>query len=434
MPPWCRTLPDTNAPTRAFPDVHRDIAQAARDWRDQRVDSLECMGSYQVVQTIYTTEPFAQLRDKVSGFFTRLGFVVGEDAEDSLVREPLAQRWRRDEADWNARCSAVVYVSRYFYSMVGSGALIVLRSGPNSGDDGIPETARRFFEAPPSSVSIESHDYFVGQGDTIAFELAKSLSRSQQPLLFSMDDRITAVKSNPYLSDDERLHEVDAAAPGFLPATASFPALETSLEAKVGARTWGDLSQNARRYLLTGFVSFDSFDGPSSVSLETSPAVIALSKALEDVIVERLQKPFRAAVQRSGEPIPSSTDKRLNSLRDFARKDQPRPLELGTFASQIAQLAEHDISSLPPTASRYLQFVGGLSDPEYLQYSLYRDLLAVTRNYRNRAAHPEPLNFQQLRSFLTLLLGDSSRRGLLDIIVNASRPSSLHPPPQEAPA
>ncbi|KJC65724.1 hypothetical protein TZ00_02790 [Agreia bicolorata] len=318
----------------------------------------------------------------------------------------------------------MVYVTRSHYSLVGSGALVVMRNAKDDAAYSAPDTARRFFSRAPSSVSIESHTYFEGEGEVLVFELAKSLAQSQQPLLLSMDDRITAVKSNPYLSDSDRFLQLGSGVSGFIPEKASFPILELALKERVGARVWKELSENARAFLLTGFVAFDGFDGPSSVSLETSPGVIALSKALEDVIVERLQEPFRRAILNSAESIPASSDGRLNKLRDFATRRNSRPLELGTFASQIIHLNTADISALPPTAVKFADFIGRLSDPEYLQFLLASDLLAMTRNYRNRAAHPDPMNFADLKSLLTLLLGGETRDGLLATIVEATRPAA----------
>ncbi|MEW1805476.1 hypothetical protein [Pseudarthrobacter sp. NPDC080039] len=369
-------------------------------------------------------DSFATLRDKVSAYFSNLGFYVGEDHEDELRENPLIKRWRRDNGcDWRLQCAAIVYPTRSSADMLGSGTLFTLHNNRSTRSAVlVPGAVTRFFSGTPNSISVDTHHFWLGSANWLAGDLAKYLSKEgKHAILLSLDDTVTGVKSNPYLSDEERLLALDAAANAYLPSPASFPALSSSLKSQLGMEVWTALSRSTQEFLISGIVAFDRLDGASTVQLEASGPAILLSKALEDTVVRRLMLPFRRFIASSGTGISSSGDGRLNKLREYALGGQNKKLELGTFASQLAHLATGDTSNLPPAGVAYLAFIQTLSDPDFVQHELADQLLHVTRSFRNPAAHPEVLDFPQLHSYIRLLLGHSGAEGLLPRIVTASK-------------
>lgn len=382
------------------------------------------MPPYKIIQTVYTSEPFPVMKARISEYFSNHGFVLGEDPEDNLRRNPLGERW----SDENTRCSAVVYVSRSHYSLLGSGTSIILNNNRSSqaNQEDVPETAlRQFHDIIPNSISIDSHENWAGASNWLAEDLARLMSRDgEHPILISLDDRVTGVKSNPYLSDDDRMQELDAAAEDFLPPTTKLGPLRESLEALIGEPSWKGLSEKARTFLLNGFISFDQLDGKSTVTMECSGAAIQLSKALEETVVCRMLKPFRDFLTNTGTSIPSSSVRSLDKLRTYAQSTTDKKLELGTFATQLEFFDTDNTSTLPPTAAPYLSFLATLADPDYLQHQLAHELLNVTRTYRNPAAHPDVVDFSQLHSYFRLLIGDDQCEGLLPRLLSASEPAN----------
>ncbi|QGG41049.1 hypothetical protein [Aeromicrobium yanjiei] len=379
------------------------------------------MANYTVLRTIYVPESFGWLRDKTSTYFR--SWVLGPDPEDDLRSDPLAARWGRQEMRGETHCYAIVYPAGILYDVIGSGLLIRLENRRSSRSaSGAPATVTRLYGDPtPNSISFEAHRLWDGPSISEAVSIAAFLSAGGASLVMvSLDDRVMAIKSNPTLSVEDRLVELDATVERHLPAPAPYPLLKESLRAHVSEDLWSKLPKDARSFLEAGQVAYDALDGVALVRLETSPAVIAYSKALESIVMHYLAHPFRRYV-RSGHPIPAGGDGRFNRLKAFASADEPKPLELGTLASQLVHLDASNVESLPPTAHVYLDFLETLRDPNFLEGQLPRQLLHVSKTYRNPAAHPEALDFARLHEFVILLLGTDSDRGLFSSIVAAAQ-------------
>lgn len=321
-------------------------------------------------------------------------------------------------------CYAVVYPAGILYDVLGSGLLIRLDNLRSSRSAiRAPAAVARLYGNPiPNSISFEAHRYWDGPSISEAVSMAAFLSAGGANLVMvTLDDRVMAIKSNPTLSTADRLVELDATVERHLPAAAAYPLLRDSLRAHVTEDLWCKLTETTRSFLVAGQVAYDALDGVALVRLETSPAVIAYSKALESTVMQYLVHPFRQYV-RAGHPIPPGGDGRFNRLKAFASAADPKPLELGTLASQLVHLETADLGSLPPTALVYIDFLRTLRDPRFVQEHLPRQLLHVTKAYRNPAAHPEALDFSRLHDFVTLLLGGNGDGGLLASIVEAAQP------------
>jgi len=382
--------------------------------------------AYQITQSIYSSEPYSHLLEVVSNYCRDHYFVTGEDPEDRLDKTTLLQRWRNRNGTVDASCHAVVYPSRLLYHDLGSGTLVRienLRSSRSSRR--LHDAVQHLFDETPNAITFDSHFYWDEATAWLARDIASKISGvGNQRVLLTLDDEVLGIKSNPTLTLQERFVRLDAETEQSLPAPLSYSVLSGALARSIPETVWSKFSDTAKACLQTGQVAYDSFDGISTIRLETSPAVIAFAKALEDTVVQRLLVPFRAFVQ-IGHPIPDGGSGRLNRLKSYVTTDSPRSLELGTLAAQLEHMDTSDTSTLPPTGRVYLQFISTLSDPGFLQHELPNALLDVTRTYRNPAAHPELLDFARLHDFAQLLLGEAEARGLLVRVIEATEPVRL---------
>ena len=399
--------------------VHRSMSGACPDTRRNGGR----LGAYQVVQTIYVNERYGVLCDLISGYFSRHAFVTGDDPEDDLRLSPLIRKWVDRKRERLTSSSAVVYASRLHYHEIGSGTLIVVRNNRSINCRNlIPDTAMRFFDGTPNSISFDAHTYWGSAVNGLAADVAQHLSRNgTRTIMLSLDDRITAIKSNPYLPWDLRLQELDAEIDGYLPHPTEFSHLRAALKLQLGA-AWDALSENGRGFLLSGYVAYDHLDGASAVSLDASPAVLPLCKALEETIFRRLLLPFRRYVRDLNlDPRSLATaDKRFNRLHAVTLDRSLRGLELGTLASQLEQLASA-VPPLPPIGRLLIDFLATLAEPDFLQFQLYRDLFHLSRNFRNPAAHIDTVSFSGLQACLHLLIGTSrGDSGLLARVIAAT--------------
>ncbi len=293
---------------------------------------------YQVVQTIYSMQPFRELQDAVSGYMAKYGFYVEDDDRSSLRRYPLMHRWMAWQRQ-NVVTGAVVYAVPSHYDMIGSGALVRVFNHRSSKHEGaaVPEVVLRTFPGTPNAISVEVHQRWGWFGNTLALDLATHIARSgRHNLLLSLDDELTAVKSNPHLSDEQKALAVSDLGDGYFPQESQFPVLKSALESRLGG-TWLKLHPDARRFLIAGYVAYDRLDGASSQVLEASPPVVALSKALERTLWDCVLLPFRRYLVEIGQTRATlaSQDKRLKGLLRAATDHDARPLELGTLAVQL---------------------------------------------------------------------------------------------------
>jgi hypothetical protein len=132
----------------------------------------------------------------------------------------------------------------------------------------------------------------------------------------------------------------------------------------------------------------------SYAQLEWSPAIIGLCKALEAEIVFRILRPL---AQRSATTDLSTdkADKDLGRIALFCIDQSRKPPELGVFA-HFLQTAIHSQQrrDTSPLIRCFMALLTGWTGSQWLldPDGLHRALVAVTVDFRNRAAHIEELS------------------------------------------
>ena len=178
------------------------------------------------------------------------------------------------------------------------------------------------------------------------------------------------------------------------------------------------LSEKTTRFLATADYVARSLS--HEASLDWSPAVIGLCKAVELELVERLIIPLN--IMRGDPSLDKDVkDKDIGRIAKFIRDGTGKPPELGTFAHFLQTLIN---SKSRRTTSALMQaFLGQLRDWPGANWildlnGLYESLLLLTRKFRNRAAHVDDLEQQDFENCRALVIGD---QGLIWRLVQATQ-------------
>lgn len=166
------------------------------------------------------------------------------------------------------------------------------------------------------------------------------------------------------------------------------------------------LSDKALRFVATA--EYVSASLGTNISLEWSPAIIGLCKAVEVEIIQRLVDPLKAslsAIQLAAD----LKDKDFSRVARYVTDPSAKPPELGTFA-HFLQTALNS-RGRQATSSLIQGFISHtkswplgdwIRDPE----GLYKQLVLLTGEYRNRAAHTDELNEADYAACRALVIGE----------------------------
>jgi len=148
-----------------------------------------------------------------------------------------------------------------------------------------------------------------------------------------------------------------------------------------------------------------------------SPIVIEYCKAIEIELADKVLEPLRSywlsTRSSSSQPIPDE----LKNLKKYLFKASPKPLELGTLAKIIEAALSNNSN---PIASSLIDQVNDLSKLNKSPKQLIEDILYLTRNFRNPAAHKSILSRKQLDECKKFVIGLDKKPGMLFRIVKAA--------------
>jgi len=391
---------------------------------------------YRVIQSLYTDCTFYRLLDLISGFLAKHYFVSGEEAEDNLRRNPAMKRWKASGI--GHRASVIAYTSRSEATSPRSGSVMVARHVRREVNDGlsglsdIPLEIRSRLDGVPNVLEIETHYWWDFLYNPVARNLAVHLTGARcRVFMMSLTDDIVLIKRNPLLTPDERFELIVSRMerPTY---DADRPSRAAALIKTRARPVWDALTAPARRFLTTGITLFDTFEVLSQSLLDMSPASVALAKAFETTLAERILHPFRrwfhSSPALSGRPL--ADDKRNDQRRALARflsDATAKPLEMGTLAFTLRLLVDNPGLSTQSVALGALNaYIHTLATPEYFlnRDALLADLNIITTRYRNGAAHTDLQPLSVVEEFMEFLLGSHGQTGALARLIAASEPST----------
>lgn len=179
------------------------------------------------------------------------------------------------------------------------------------------------------------------------------------------------------------------------------------------------LTDRAIKFVATAEHLSRTLEGVSD--LDWSPATIGLCKAFEVEVHERLIKPLVKATD-SLDLTEDLKDKDLVRVAKFCKNPSSHPPELGTFAYflHVAITSEHRRLSSALTRA-FLGITSSWAMSKWIvdPNGLHVDLLKLTRQYRNRAAHTEELTRDDYDSCREFVVGNT---GILWQLLRATQP------------
>jgi hypothetical protein len=178
------------------------------------------------------------------------------------------------------------------------------------------------------------------------------------------------------------------------------------------------LSDATVRFLSTAEHVSRSLGG--TPSLDWSPAVIGLCKAVELEVVGRLLGPI-TQLRDSGLSVDEIKDPDIGRVAKFCADAKAKPPELGTFAHFLRTVIH---SETRRRTSRVIgTFLDQMKDWPHAGWllaptGLHSSLVALTEGFRNRAAHTDELDARDYERCRALVVGED---GLLWRLVQATQ-------------
>lgn len=152
-----------------------------------------------------------------------------------------------------------------------------------------------------------------------------------------------------------------------------------------------NLTEEAVRFLATAEHVAQHLD--SHPQLEWSPAVIGLCTAVEAEILARVLVPLSKLV-KPDQLLTDKKDKDIGRVATFCADPRKKPPELGTFAHFLQTLIHSEHRRETSTLIQlFLKQASNWIKSEWLLApdGFHRDLLYLTQNFRNPAAHIDEL-------------------------------------------
>lgn len=391
---------------------------------DRTGTNSESRSPYGLNQTIYVNAGYARLLDLVNGYLARGSWWAGDDYEDGLHRFRAHRKWKDERKEGSV--GLVVYASRTHYSVPGSGLVIRILHARRFIQEGtrnvssIPRSVRSRFNDVPNVVEIESHRLWSADGNHFAFHIAQYFTdRDCQCCMASPAGELVYVKRSPLLTAQQRIERITASDLVFLENDSRLRAARSLLQ-KAIPDAWPQISEEARKFLVTGLFLYEQFEGVRQVRLDMSPISVELSKAVETIIAERILLPFRewCAAHRRWTATSLDTDKkdgRFRRLALFIENPERTTPELGATL-HLLETIRTNRKRRSPLLGAFRDFARCFESPSFVvrDSDLTDTLEAITKKYRKGATHSEPQSFDTTDRFLRLLVGTSAAHGQPD--------------------
>lgn len=386
--------------------------------------------------TLYVDFGFSGLKSLIRDYLSHIRFYGGDSSEDNLRTHPAELSESTHHQTKIRTAAQIVYPTKEYTSFIGSGILIRLCHYRRAlqdrivTDEVVPTEIKKNLENFPNAVEIETHRKFPADGFNFAKELAVWLSaRKCQTLMFTCDFEVFAIKSSPLLNEVEKFEKLSA-------YTARFDDPSRFTEAKkqltrLLASNWRELHASTAEFLTTSVHIYNCYDtGSAPVCLDTSPIAIGLSKALENEIKHKILLPYRAYFQSMYSSSVIARELRGGDLRfmaNYLTTTGTEGLELGKFAYFLKAIITKPNLAGSVITGTFKDFVDTRKQPGFfLDLSeFHSNLELVTKRYRNKIAHADPVPFADTSTFLRILVGEAGLdNGFLSRIVKASKGAS----------
>jgi hypothetical protein len=257
------------------------------------------------------------------------------------------------------------------------------------------------------------------------FELCKHNIKS---VLFSVDNEAYYIKTNKFISDEERLQKL-----GIYSGKPMDPNNNEKLirnAKKVLGEFWHKLTPTSQTIFPVGLEYYETYRLYNGNILDCSPASIQFSKLVETEIEQKLLLPFRDFFNKSEFKTQDLTsdlkDKDICRMTGFLNNPESKAPELGTFAYFLSvALNSKSRAKTSPTIKSYKEYIKSFDDSNFLLSKLLFDILTtISSEYRNGAAHTKALDYIKISKFYKMLIGDKND-GFIFTLLNSLNKKAL---------
>ncbi len=250
------------------------------------------------------------------------------------------------------------------------------------------------------------------------FELSRNKIHA---ILFSVDDLVTYIKTNPFISNEERLEQLDINSGRIIDPKHNEKIVSDAQ--KVLGKYWDMLSATTTRVFPVGLELYGINLIYRNNILDSSPASIQFSKCVEIEIEQKLLLPFRELFLRdfiNTDFSSDTSDNTLSKMIKFLINPKSKAPELGSFAFFLSTVIHSKArAATSPTITAYRRHVSSFVDSEFLiSKEFYNMLNLISTKYRNGSAHTKALPFDYLQEFHETLIG-VERKGFFFRLLDA---------------
>lgn len=286
----------------------------------------------------------------------------------------------------------------------------------------IPRNLKNLFENYPNSIVLEGHYIYYYHDILLLSSYILNMLKSNEikAIMMTVDDEVFKIKSNSKLTTIEKLdliHEISSHTADNVHNDRRMRTLQHML-----LYQWDKLEEESQKFLMTAEYYYEVAQNCKSEILDYSPAAIEYSKAIEYEIVNKIQLPFRSwVINKEGRDririamAGDLKDRELNRFASFVVNTNARPLELGTFAFINNAISKRNDKSI--LIDYYKKFLAQFENPQFFLSPFWlQGLKTLTTNYRNPAAHAEPLSFKKTNEFRDFLFEEKLILKFLDAL------------------
>lgn len=248
-----------------------------------------------------------------------------------------------------------------------------------------------------------SLEYFV---TPFYFELAKNKIKS---VLLSTDDEAFFIKTNPFLTDQERIAKIDFHTGKFIDPNNNERLLNESK--KILGEFWDILSPVSKQAFPIGLELYKQLKPYNENVFDATPPSIQFSKCIEIEIEQKILLPFREyfilCKYEEAEIKIDLEDSHISRMTNFLVRSNTKAPELGTFSYFISiVINSKSRADKSVTIKAYKNFVKSFCNSEFLVHpNFLASLKLITEKYRNGSAHTKALTFSYLEEFYQMLIG-----------------------------
>jgi len=357
---------------------------------------------------LFIDAPYQDILERISSYFYNDFRMCQVNSDDQRIDSELISNWKAS----NNRNSAVLYLNGYEAGIAGSGITIRIENThlQLAEDDLIHPIPFLIFNKCSTVPHIVEIFYsrlwkYPDLGTKIMRDLA--LKFEGRAFMISSDYNIMAIKSNKYLSVEEKIYYLYDHLTGYI--TEEDLNLSSEIVSKILGEYWDMLSENSRIFLATGYSLYQYALRSSTFLFDTSLPSLAFAKCIENEVIDKIMIPFKLHFEKNFNKEDlcfDLKDEQLKTTASFLLGNAKTPPELGTLSHFLKNAINSKKRAIDSGSIRaFKSFCSTRKNPDFFinEEKLCTKLFLISSKYRNGGAHIKVLPLEYVIEFYTIL-------------------------------